>query len=334
MRIAIDAMGGDNAPKVIVQGAERAAKAFPEVTFELFGKESEIKKYLDQLPSNIEISHAEEIISGGDDPVRSIRSKKESSMVLAAKSVKTGRNDALFSAGNTGALLAAGTLIIGRIKNIQRPALMGMIPDMTGDGKPTVFLDLGANSDSKAEHINQHGVLGSYFAKAVNQIDTPRVALLNNGTEANKGSEVTAAAYKLLSENSYINFTGNIEAREIFNQAADVIVADGFTANAVLKAIEGTAKTIFNITKDSIKSGGMKSKFGALLFKDILSDLKDRLDYSKIGGAILVGVNALVLKTHGETNEEAVFYTLKQAKDVLESQVIEELKQVMQDENN
>ena len=322
LRIAIDAMGGDDAPKVIVEGVMLAAEAFPDTTMVLYGHQDEINKYLTKNLSNIEIIHTTEKIAGDDDPVRSIRRKKEASMVLAAQSVKNGENDALFSAGNTGALLAAGTLIVGRIRGIDRPALMSTIMTTNKNRDKMLVLDLGANADTKPENLNQYATIGSFYAKYVNKVDHPTVALLNNGTEDNKGNQVTTAAFDLLKNNENIEFVGNTEARDLFSGVADVLVMDGFTGNAVLKSMEGTALTIMQLLSTSIKEGGVKNKLGGLLLKDSLKEVANSLDYSKLGGAILFGVKAPVMKTHGSTNAEAVFYTLKQTREILQSQVI------------
>lgn len=325
MRIAIDAMGGDDAPKVIVEGVLVAAEAFPDTTMVLYGDETQIKSYMSKELSNIEIVHTDEKIEGDDDPVRSIRRKKNASMVLAAHSVKNGENDALFSAGNTGALLAAGTLIIGRIKGIDRPALMASMITVNSNRDKMLVLDLGANADAKPLNIDQYATIGSYYAKYVNKVGQPTVALLNNGTEDNKGNQLTKASFELLQQNENIDFIGNVEARELFNGPADVLVMDGFTGNAVLKSMEGTATTVVKMLVDSIKGGGMKGKLGALLLKDQLKGLRDQMNLSKLGGAILFGVKSPVMKTHGATDSEAVYYTLKQTREILQSNVIEDV---------
>lgn len=327
MRIAIDAMGGDDAPKVIVEGALIAAEAFPDTTLVMYGDEKQIREYIKKDYSNIEIIHTEEKIEGDDDPVRSIRRKKDASMVLAAQSVKKGENDALFSAGNTGALLAAGTLIIGRIRGVDRPALMASIVTVKQNRDRMLVLDLGANADAKPENLNQYATLGAYYAKFVHKINEPTVALLNNGTEENKGNFLTKDAFKLLKENESIHFIGNVEAREIFNGPADVLIMDGFTGNAVLKSMEGTASTIVNLLADGIKKGSVLNKLGALLLKNQLKGLKDTMDVSKLGGAILFGIKAPVMKTHGATDSEAVYHTLKQTRDILQSNVISDVVQ-------
>lgn len=322
MRIAIDAMGGDDAPKVIVEGVLVAAEAFPDTTMVLYGDGTKINEHMTKTLPNIEIVHTDEKIEGDDDPVRSIRRKKDASMVLAAHSVKNGENDALFSAGNTGALLAAGTLIIGRIRGIDRPALMASMLTVTSDRDRMLVLDLGANADAKPINLDQYATLGAYYAKYVNKVESPTVALLNNGTEDNKGNQLTKASFDLLKVNESINFIGNVEAREMFNGPADVLVVDGFTGNAVLKSMEGTASTVVNLLIDAIKDGGVKSKLGALLMKDQLKGLKDTMNLSKLGGAMLFGVKSPVMKTHGATDAEAVYHTLRQTRDILQSDVL------------
>lgn len=324
MRIAIDAMGGDDAPKVVVQGAQQAAETFPDTTMVMYGDKKQIDQYLTKKLNNIEIVHTEEKIAGDDDPVRAIRRKKSASMVLAARSVKDQENDALFSAGNTGALLAAGTLIVGRIRGIDRPGLMAAMPTVEKAGGKMLLLDLGANADTKPINLDQYATIGSFYAEHVHQIKNPRVALLNNGTEDNKGNKLTKEAFELLAANDQINFIGNREARDLFQGIADVLVMDGFTGNAVLKSMEGTANTILTTLKNAIKEGGLKSKLGALLLKDSLVHLSESLDYSKLGGAILLGVQAPVLKTHGSTDSEAVYQTIKQTREILESNVVQD----------
>lgn len=322
MKIAVDAMGGDNAPKAIVEGVMLAKKDYPDIEFLLYGKEDEIKKYVTD-EKNITIIHTDEKIASDDEPVKAIRRKKQASMVLAAQAVKNGEADAIFSAGNTGALLAAGLFIIGRIKGIERPGLMSTMPVMNGDGGFDM-LDLGANAENKAENLAQYGVLGSFYAENVRGIKNPKVALLNNGSEETKGSEVTKKAFELLKAED-INFIGNVEARDMLDGPADVVVTDGFTGNAVLKTIEGTAMGMMKLLKGSINDSGAKGKLGALLLKDTLYGLKDKLDYSKYGGAVLFGLKAPVIKTHGSTGPEAVSYTIGQIHTMLETDVVGKL---------
>jgi len=323
MRIAVDAMGGDNAPKAIVEGVMLAKKDFPEIEFLLYGKENEIKKYMTD-DKNVTIIHTDEKINSDDEPVKAIRRKKTASMVLAAQAVKNGEADAIFSAGNTGALLAAGLFIVGRIKGIDRPGLMSTMPVI---GKDAGFdmLDLGANADNKPEHLANYAVLGSFYAQKVRGINRPRVGLLNNGTEETKGSELTKKAFELLSQDPTIHFIGNVEARELLDGGADVVVTDGFTGNAVLKSIEGTALNLMALLKQSILDSGAKGKLGALLLKDALRKVKNEMDYAKHGGAVLFGLKAPVIKTHGATGPEAVAYTIKQIHTMLATDVVAQL---------
>lgn len=323
MKIAVDAMGGDYAPEAIVKGVMLARDEFKDIEFQLYGKEEEIKKYLTD-DRNITIIHTDEKINSEDEPVKAIRRKKQASMVLAAQAVKEGRADAVLSAGNTGALLAAGLFVVGRIKGIDRPGLMSTLPVIGKDGGFDM-LDLGANADNKPEHLVKYAILGSYYAKNVRKIAQPKVALLNNGIEEMKGNEVTKKAFELLKATPEIDFIGNIEAREILEGRADVVVTDGFTGNAVLKSIEGTALSMMTLLKSSILGAGVKGKMGALLLKDSLKNLKNQMDYSKHGGAVLFGLKAPVVKAHGSAKEEAVYATIKQIHTMLESHVVEKL---------
>lgn len=324
MKIAVDAMGGDNAPQAIVEGVMLAKQDFPDIEFQLYGKEAEIKKYITD-EKNITIIHTNEKIASDDEPVKAIRRKKTASMVLAAQAVKNGEADAIFSAGNTGALLAAGLFIVGRIKNVERPGLMSTLPVMGEPDKGFDMLDLGANADNKPEHLVQYAVLGSFYAEKVRNVQNPRVGLLNNGTEETKGSELTKKAFELLAADETINFVGNVEARELLNGVADVVVTDGFTGNAVLKSIEGTAMNMMSLLKTAILSEGVKGKMGALLLKNALLGMKDEMDYSKHGGAVLFGLKAPVIKTHGATGPDAVRYTIRQIHTMLETQVVPQL---------
>lgn len=327
MRIAVDAMGGDYAPQAIVEGILLAEKDFPEMEFNLYGDENLIVPALGESynKDKIKIIHTDEKISGTDEPVKAIRRKKNASMVLAARAVKDGKADALFSAGNTGALLAAGLLIIGRIKGIDRPGLMPVLPVIGKNDQQFLLMDVGANADCKSENLHQFGILGSYYAEFVLGISSPRVALLNNGSEEGKGNELTKKSYPLLAEDTTINFVGNIEARELLSGESDVVITDGFTGNAVLKTIEGTALGIMQMLKKSILDGGIQTKIGGMMIKGALGEVKDTLDYAKHGGAVLFGLRAPVVKTHGSADKTAVYYTIKQIRKIISSNVIEDL---------
>ena len=321
-KIAIDAMGGDYAPQSIVEGVNQALNDFSDIEVILYGDEAKIKQYL-TVAERVRIVHTDEKINSDDEPTKAIRKKKNASMVLAAKAVKDGEADAVLSAGNTGALLAAGFFIVGRIKNIDRPGLMSTLP--TTDGKGFDMLDLGANAENTASHLHQYAILGSFYAKNVRGIANPRVGLLNNGTEETKGDSLRKEAFELLSKEPSINFVGNVEAREIMSGAADVVVADGFTGNAVLKAIEGTGLGAMKTLKSAIMNGGLKAKLGAFLLKDSLKGMKETMDYSSAGGAVLFGLKAPVVKCHGSSDAKAVYYTIKQVRTMLDTKVVEQL---------
>lgn len=318
--IAVDAMGGDHAPKAIVEGVNQALQVFSDIEVQLYGDETKIREYL--TPNDrVTIVHTTEKIHSEDEPVISVRKKKQASMVLAARAVKEGRADAVLSAGNTGALLAAGIFVVGRIKNVDRPGLMSSLP--TADGKGFDMMDLGANAGNTAKQLHQFAILGSFYAENVRGVKQPRVGLLNNGTEETKGDAVHKEAYELLAADSSIHFIGNIEARELMNGVADVVVTDGFTGNAVLKTVEGTAMTLLSQLKKSIENGGLRSKIGYLFLKKSFASLKDTLDYSAGGGAVLFGLNAPVVKAHGSSDAEAILNAIRQVRLMLETNVVQ-----------
>lgn len=325
MKIAIDAMGGDHAPKSTVLGAMEAVKNIENLHITLVGDENKIKQYLTD-DRNITILHTDEVIEADDEPVRAVRRKKNASLVLAAQEVKEGRADACVSAGNTGALMSAGLFVVGRIKGIQRPALSPTLP--TIDGKGFVFLDVGANVDATETHLTQYGIMGSIYAEKVRSINNPRVALLNVGTEDGKGNDLMKRTFESL-EKAPINFIGNVEARDLFDGVADVIVADGFSGNVALKTIEGTAGMLFKILKEMFMSS-MKTKIAAGLIKGDLKALSARLDYSEYGGAALFGLAAPVIKAHGSSNERAIFNAIRQACNMVELSVTETIKTTIQ----
>lgn len=329
MKIAIDAMGGDNAPKEIVLGAVKAIETFPDIQIILVGDESKIKEHIKDM-NRISIIHTDEVISGTDEPVRAVRRKKNASMVLAAREVVEGRADACISAGNTGALMAAGLFIIGRIEGIERPALSPTLPTIGGEG--FVLLDVGANADAKPEHLVQYALMGSIYSQQVRGIEKPRVGLLNIGTEEKKGNELTKHTYELL-KNLDINFIGNVEARDLLNGVADVVVTDGFTGNMVLKTIEGTAMSIMKMLKMSLMTS-LKTKLAAAVLKPNLYQLKTKMDYSEYGGAGLFGLKAPVIKAHGSSDANALFNAVRQTRDMIEHQVAERIKKAVEKSNS
>lgn len=328
MKIVIDAMGGDHAPKEIVLGAVEAVSQFENLSITLVGDESKIKPYLTSS-KNISIIHTDEVITGDDEPVRAVRRKKNASLVLMAKEVKEGRADACISAGNTGALMSAGLFIVGRIPGIARPALSPTLPTIDEDG--FLFLDVGANVEAKPSHLLQYGIMGSVYAEKVRGIDNPTVGLLNVGTEDGKGNDITKKAFELL-EKAPINFIGNVEARDLFNHVADVVVTDGFSGNVALKTIEGTAQTVFTLLKEALTSS-LKTKLAAGMVKNDLKSLKNRLDYSEYGGAGLFGLAAPVIKAHGSSKQRAIVSAIKQAKHMVDKDVTETIRKTVETMN-
>lgn len=317
MRIAIDAMGGDHAPKEVVLGAIEAVKLNKDLHITLIGNEETIKAHLESDISSIDIIHTTEVITSEDEPVRAVRRKKNASMVLMAQEVKEGRADACISAGNTGALMSAGLFVVGRIEGIDRPALSPTLPTLDGSG--FLLLDVGANVDAKPEHLVQYAIMGSIYAKEVRGIENPRIGLMNIGTEAGKGNDLVKKTYERLQQ-APIHFVGNIESRDLLNGEADVVVADGFTGNIALKTIEGTAMSMFSMIKDTLMSN-WKSKLAAGMIKNDLRGLRDKLDYSEYGGAALFGLASPVIKAHGSSNARAIVNAINQAVYMVEHNV-------------
>ncbi|WP_404452572.1 phosphate acyltransferase PlsX [Virgibacillus necropolis] len=321
MKLAIDAMGGDHAPKEIVLGAMDAIEAIKDLEIVLIGNQEKINPILTNQ-TRISIIHTDEVITSDDEPVRAVRKKKNASLVLMAKEVKEGRADACISAGNTGALMAAGLFGVGRITGIDRPALSPTLP--TIDGKGFLLLDVGANVEAKAHHLLQYGIMGSIYTEKVRGINNPTVGLMNVGTEDGKGNELTKKAFELLKD-APINFIGNVEARDLLSGAADVVVTDGFSGNVALKTIEGTAETMFHMLKETFMSS-FKTKIAAGMMKQDLKGLKGKLDYSEYGGAGLFGLAAPVIKAHGSSNRRAIHSAIRQACHMVEFKVTDTIK--------
>ncbi|MBS4217785.1 phosphate acyltransferase PlsX [Bacillus sp. FJAT-49711] len=329
MKIAIDAMGGDQAPKEIILGINRAVQDFSDTEFLLYGDEEQINKYL-STKNNVQIIHTTEKIEATDEPVKAIRRKKDASMVMMAQAVKNKEADACISAGNTGALMAAGLFIVGRIKGIDRPALAPTLPTL--DGKGFVMLDLGANADAKPEHLLQYAIMGSIYAEKVRGIKFPKVALLNIGSEENKGNDLTKKAFELLKSGD-LNFIGNIESRELLDGHADVVVTDGFTGNVVLKSIEGTASAVFSMLKN-VLTGSLKNKLAASLIMSDLKGLKSMMDYTEYGGACLFGLDSPVIKAHGSSNSNAIYHAIRQTREMVKHQISETIKNAVDEERS
>lgn len=338
MKIAVDAMGGDNAPAVVVEGVERARDRFKDIEFDLFGDPQRVRPLIKDA-TRINLIETTEMIEMGEEPVRAIRKKKDSSIVRAAVAVKEGQADAFFSAGNTGAILAAGLFIVGRIKGIDRPGLTSILPiAKPGSGaKNFVYLDSGANAESKEKNLLQFAQLGRFYAENVLGVNNPRIALLNNGTEEDKGDRLHKEVHQQLKAQGDLNFVGNVEASALLAGEADVIVSDGWTANAALKATEGTAKMMLTLIKNGIENGGLRAKLGYLFLKPVFKKIAKLMGTSTYGGAVLLGLKAPVVKTHGSADALAVENTIAQIHTMIESKVIEKtvsyFGQVQSEEN-
>ena len=297
--IALDCMGGDNAPGEIVKGAVLAANENKDMLIKLVGREDDIKKELEKYPSSdkLEIVDAKEVIETGEPPVAAIRKKKDSSLVKCMYMVKKGEADAMVSAGSTGANLVGGHVIIGRIKGVERPPLAPLIPTKTGF---SLLIDCGANVDARPSHLLQFAKMGSVYMENVVGIKNPKVALVNIGAEEEKGNALVKETYPLLKEMAGINFIGNIEARDIPNGDADVIVCDAFVGNVILKLYEGVASVLIDKVKGSMMNS-IKTKIGALLIKKDLKKTLKGFSLEEHGGAPLLGLNGLLVKTHGSS---------------------------------
>ncbi len=312
MKIAVDIFGGDNSPSALIDGCVEAAKLYDDVEFIFTGDERVITDYMREKgygSSRISIIHAPETITCGEQPTVAIKRKKNSSLVKALELVASKEADAFVSAGSTGAVLAGATLIVRRIKGVKRPALAPVMPTVKG---PVLLIDCGANVDCKPNYLQQFAVMGSAYMKKVCGIDAPRVGLINNGAEAEKGNELTKSAYKLL-ENTDINFVGNCEARYTMTGDYDVLVCDGFVGNAVLKCTEGVARSVMSIMKQELMASPI-TKLGAFISKSGFKRVKKRMDYTEYGGAPLLGINGCIIKAHGSSNAKAITSAIGQAR--------------------
>ena len=322
LKIIIDAMGGDHAPQAQIEGAIRAIKEF-DVNIVFVGKEDvirvELKKH-DYPKDKVEVVNANEIITNHEEPARAVRSKRDSSIVVAANLLKNGGGDALLACGNTGAILAAGLLVVGRIKGVMRPALGAILPTAKG---PKLLIDAGANTNCKAENLVQFGVMGSIYMKNAVGIANPTVGLMSNGEEEGKGDELTKQAFPQLKE-APINFIGNIEGRDVMEGNADVITCDGFVGNVILKTVEGMGHVIGNMVKDMFMKS-VFTKIGALFTMNGVKEFKRTMDYRSYGGAPLLGTKKPVIKGHGSSDAKAVYNAVRQAKTFVETNVIEDI---------
>jgi glycerol-3-phosphate acyltransferase PlsX len=321
--IAIDAMGGDNAPIEIIKGAVQASKTIG-YKLALVGKEdiinSELKKYSYDT-DKISVVNATEIIENCDVPTVAIKKKKDSSMVVGLNMVKRGEAAAFISAGNTGALLTGATVIVGRIKGIERPALGTLLPTEKGH---TLLIDAGANVDAKPSYYPQFAIMGSVYVENVLGKASSRVGLVNIGTEEEKGNQAVKEAHALLKSTKGINFVGNTEARDISLGDVDVVVCDAFVGNVILKVMEGFGKSILRIIKREIMAG-LLSKLGALLASGAFKRIKQYFDYDSVGGAPFLGLKGLVVKAHGSSDAGAVVGAIRQCESFLDNDIVNKI---------
>ena len=330
VKIAVDAMGGDFGPEPIVKGCLKALKK-KKFTPILVGKKSEIlpllpKRYRDKIL----IIDCDDVISMSDAATDAVK-RKESSIYKAVDLVRDGVADGVVSAGHSGATMTLATLRIGRLKGVSRPALVTLMPTKTG--RRSVVLDVGANVDSKPEHLAEFAIMGGCYAEDVLSIKEPSIGLLANGEEKSKGNEVTKAAYKIL--DGYKGFKGNVEGSDIFNGSCDVITCDGFVGNLVLKASEGVASTISILIKEYIKKSPIRIT-GALLMRKVFKLLKKEIDYAEIGGAPLIGVQGCAIVSHGKSNaraiENAIYQAISYVDTGVNTHIISRLKELKQKE--
>ena len=328
IKIAVDAMGGDNAPSEIVKGAVEAVSERPDITVCLTGQEDIIKKELEKYTykkEQIEIVPASKVIETGEPPVNAIRKKKDSSIVVGMNLVKRGEADGFVSAGSSGAILVGGQVIVGRIKGVERPPLAPLIPTERGF---SLLIDCGANVDARPSHLVQFAQMGSIYMEHVMGVKRPRVAIVNIGAEEEKGNALVKETFPLLKECPGINFIGSIEAREIPHGGADVIVCEAFVGNVILKLYEGVGATMISMIKKGMMSS-LRSKIGALLIKPALKSTLKSFDASQYGGAPLLGLKGLVVKTHGSSKANEVKNSIIQCIAFKEQAISEKIGQCL-----
>lgn len=326
-KISVDGMGGDFAPKNVCEGVMQALSDYPNIEITLFGDETKMLPYL-KTHQRLKIVHTEHFLDMAEKEVMKVyKTNKEISMFKAMQFVKDGFADAFVSAGPTQAIVLAGHFIIKRMKNMKRVAIAPIIPSY--DRKGRILLDGGANIDFKPEHLVEFALFASIVVEKVLKRSHPKVALINIGTEDVKGRELDLEVYKLLKQDTRFEFYGNMEPKEIFTSEADIFLTDGFTGNIVMKTMEGSAKGLSMVLKREIKAG-LLSKIGAIFMKSALNRFKQSMDASEIGGALLMGFDHVVIKAHGSSNAFAIKNAIRQAKEMLEADVINEVKRSLE----
>ncbi len=324
MRIVLDVFGGDNAPGINIDGALMALEKNANFSLALVGKEDVINELLrgrEYDKARIEVVAANSVITNDDAPTEAVRHQKDSSIVVSMNYLNSNDDaEAFVSAGSTGAVLTAAVLLLRRIKGVNRPALAPILP--TALGGHVCLIDCGANTEPKPSNLLQFAKMGSAYMSYMYGIANPKVALLSNGTEDKKGNSLTKEAFPLLAQDNDVNFVGNMEARELLSGSYDVVVSDGFTGNAALKSAEGTAITLFGLIKQNIMAGGLRAKIGYLLLKPALKNVKKVMDYSDQGGAVLLGLKKIVVKSHGSSTASTICASILQAYDLASSGII------------
>ena len=330
MKIVVDVYGGDYSPKETVLGA---IGALSEVGFDLvlFGKKEEIDGILTECTydtDRVTVIDAPEVITNDDVPTEAVRKKQNSSLIAALRYLNENADAVGFvSSGSTGAVLTGAVLLLKRIRGINRPALCPVLPTVTE--KNVLLMDCGANPEPKAINLEQYAIMASAYSKCIFGVNEPKVGLLSNGTEDKKGSPLTKEVFPILKENAAINFVGNIEGRDILSGNVDVVVCDGFSGNVALKSCEGTALAMFDMIKSGIMAGGLRAKLGYLLLKPVFKNIKKRMDYNDNGGAVLLGLEKIVVKAHGSSKAKAIKNSVLQVKSLYEGKVIENISNVL-----
>ena len=325
MKIAIDGMGGDNAPEAVVDGIIKALEEYSDIEVYITGPQEQINNELSKYnydKERVTVVNATEVISTNEHPVMALRKKKDSSIVKALNLVKSGECDAIISGGSTGAFLAGCTLVVGRIKGIDRPALAPIMPGRNGK---FMIVDVGANVDCKPQYLVQFAKMGKIYYESMFDTKNASTGLVKIGTEEEKGNELTKATYQLLKEEEF-NFVVNVEPIEIPKGDINVLVTDGFVGNSILKTYEGSASTILRMLKDEIYSSGVVSKLGALLLKPVFNKLKVKFDYKEVGGAPFLGVNGICIKAHGSSDGRAFKNAIRQSKNFYEAEILDKIK--------
>lgn len=326
---AVDAMGGDNAPESIIEGCKQFLSENPDAGIRLFGQGDKVLPLIEGC-AGIEFIDCPEVIEMAEEPMMAVRRKQNSSLMMGIKDVKAGSSCAFVTAGSTGSTFMGAMVTLRMLKGIERPALAPLMPSRKG---PILLIDCGANADCQPQYLMKFGLMGSVYMNRVMGIDNPKVGIVNIGAEEEKGSKLYKEAHQLMKAQKAYNFVGNIEAREVQTGETDVIVADGFTGNVILKYAEGFAKVLLGLIKDEVKSS-LRGKIGGLLLKPAFKKVKDRMNSDEYGGAPLVGVNGVVIKAHGSSNAYAFKQALYQARKVYEGGVVEKIKEGLAIINN